>query len=182
MVLLWLLLMAPAFAQPVAEPTAPVPAAEAATATLDAADDELLALRERLGETTDTAGFVQLRDAAVALDVRVQDAVRTLEAELAGVQGRLDELGPIPEDAAGEDAGIRERRAELAARVSVLDGAVKRGLNLGPYRRKSCLHHSPSAGSVPVGWPLAARVIFSTRSSASRRRFSQCWRRAAPRS
>ncbi|MCD9047480.1 DUF3772 domain-containing protein [Luteimonas sp. MHLX1A] len=131
MVLLWLLLMAPAFAQPVAEPTAPVPAAEAATATLDTADDELLALRERLGETTDTAGFVQLRDAAVALDVRVQDAVRTLEAELARVQGRLDELGPIPEDAAGEDAGIRERRAELAARVSVLDGAVKRGRLLG---------------------------------------------------
>ncbi|QCO68381.2 DUF3772 domain-containing protein [Luteimonas yindakuii] len=129
--LLWLLLMAPALAQSTAESTAPVPAAEAAAATLDTADDELLALRERLDETSDTAGFVQLRDAAVALDVRVQDAVRTLEAELAGVQGRLDELGPVPEDAAGEDAGIRARRAELAARVSVLDGAVKRGRLLG---------------------------------------------------
>ena len=131
LVLLCWSLAHPARARQEVAPAVPVTAAESAAATLDTADDELLALRERLEETSDTAGFVQLRDAAVALDVRVQDAVRTLEAELAGVQGRLDELGPAPEDAAAEDPGIRARRAELAARVSVLDGAVKRGRLLG---------------------------------------------------
>lgn len=111
---------------PVAD-TPPASPVDTATATLAQAADDLRALEERLPDARDTGDFVQLRDAAVALDVRVQDAVRTLEAELAGAQSRLDELGAAPDDPDSEGEDIRDRRAELSARAASMDATIKRG-------------------------------------------------------
>nr|WP_255698960.1 DUF3772 domain-containing protein [Luteimonas sp. Y-2-2-4F] len=115
----------PALAQaPDAVQEAATSPADAAIATLATAAGDLQALRDRLPQAKETADFVQLRDAAVALEVRVQEAVRSLEGELKAAQARVDELGPAPD---AEDADIRRRRQGLADRVSSLDGAVARG-------------------------------------------------------
>lgn len=106
---------------------APASAEDAAAPALAAAADELRALRDRLPQARETADFVQLRDAAVALEVRMQDTVRGLQDGLAAAQERLDELGAPPDDAAAESPDIRQRRDELAARAAALDAAIKRG-------------------------------------------------------
>ncbi|WP_152540852.1 DUF3772 domain-containing protein [Luteimonas huabeiensis] len=118
----------PAWAQaPDAAQEVPATPADAAIAALSAASGELQTLRDRLPQAQETAEFVQLRDAAVALEVRVQEAVRTLETESKAAQARAEELGPAPADASAEDADVRRRRQELADRVSSLDSAVARG-------------------------------------------------------
>ena len=112
------LLVAPAFALAQAEET-PEPAA-----LLEAARQDLEALRATNTETLDDAGTLALRKRALSAQTKAEEAANEMAPELTAMQARLAELGQAV-DGVKESPDVAAQRAQLLKSVSTLDSQIK---------------------------------------------------------
>jgi small-conductance mechanosensitive channel len=123
LVLLSLLIAAPAFAQdsdPIVD----------ATHALDQASVEFSAVDSAFNEHTDPTERQKLIDRATAVKQASDAQVTTLAAQLDMIDARIAQLGPAP-TGTSEAADIRAQRRLLAEQHSTVDSAIKRGKLLG---------------------------------------------------
>ena len=91
--------------------------------TLDDARKQLDGIDKGLGDEVTDERLVAARDAALALQRRVDDLANELTPELARLQARVTELGEAPES--GEAPDVAQQRGTLDKQLNQLDAQVK---------------------------------------------------------
>ncbi len=99
-------------------------AAPSPIAVVDAQASELAAITTAANADTTTDAKAALRDRAMTVGVTANEAVGTMEPELAALDARIAELGE-PSD--GEAPDVKAQRDRLTAERNDLDSAIKRG-------------------------------------------------------
>ena len=115
---------------PVAAPAQDAAPGAAAIKALDEQSAELRAIDTAFNGRTSSREGQSLQARATAVKQAAADQVAALNTELAQVDARLAQLGPVTPGVT-EAPDIRAERRSLAQRRSVLDSAIKRGKLLG---------------------------------------------------
>ncbi|MDG2526164.1 DUF3772 domain-containing protein [Stenotrophomonas sp. HITSZ_GD] len=92
---------------------------------LDGAEDRLAEVNKQLPATEAVEDFIRLNEQLASVQRDTQSAAQALDAPLADVKARLDQLGPVP-TGTRESPDIASQRRELTARQAKLDDARKR--------------------------------------------------------
>jgi small-conductance mechanosensitive channel len=130
LLLLFAMLAAPLAARPaLAQPPAPDPIV-ASTQALDQAAKEYQAIDQAMNGRVDSSQSSSLSDRASTLRKSITDQVNTLSAQLALIDARVGQLGPVTPGVT-EAPDIRVQRKLLGSQRSAADSAVKRGKLLG---------------------------------------------------
>lgn len=103
---------------------------------LDGAEDRLAEVNKKLPATEAVEEFVRLNEQLASVQRDTQAAAQALDAPLADVKARLQQLGPVP-TGAHESTEIASQRRELNARQAKLDDARKRAELLGLDARQA---------------------------------------------
>ncbi|MBC8131010.1 MAG: mechanosensitive ion channel family protein [Rhizobiaceae bacterium] len=116
----------------------PSPAATAASdpiAVLDAGAGELGAIvRQADAEPRDESIAAGLRDRALQVEIRADEAVAQLVPRLEGLDARIAELGEVSQNEAPD---VKAQRSRLDAERSEIDSAIKRGRILSADARQT---------------------------------------------
>jgi len=104
---------------------------------LDGAQDRLATVNKQLPATEEVEDFLRLNEQLASVQRDTQSAAQLLDAPLADVKARLEQLGPAPTGGARESSDIASQRRELTARQAKLDDARKRAELLGLDARQA---------------------------------------------
>lgn len=104
---------------------------------LDGAEDRLADVNKKLPGTEAAEDFLKLNEALASIQRDTQSAAQLLDAPLADVKARLEQLGAAPAAGTKESSDIASQRRELTARQLKLDDARKRAELLGLDARQA---------------------------------------------
>ncbi|KRG37767.1 hypothetical protein ARC20_16205 [Stenotrophomonas panacihumi] len=98
---------------------------------LDGAEDRLADVNKKLPATEAPEDFLKLNEQLASIQRDTQSAAQSLDAPLADVKARLEQLGAPPAAGTKESSDIANQRRDLTARQLKLDDARKRAELLG---------------------------------------------------